>query len=216
MRKSALDAAKTLVDEKTGTVKLFDPPFDGKKRYGYISAYPEGVRENGGQYTHAAVWYLIACCRAGDKAEANRVLRLLNPVKRCRDAEKNAAYKGEPYVLAGDVYTNPDNAGRAGWTWYTGSAAWMYKAVIEEMLGVKKLGDSLRFSTPMIDAPERVRLEYDRDGTTYVLRFERSEKKGLRINGVNYTNSTILHLEKNAGRKEVTVLFEDRDDKSPK
>lgn len=215
MRKSALDAAKTLVDEKTGTVKLFDPPFDGKKRYGYISAYPEGVRENGGQYTHAAVWYLIACCRAGDKREANRVLRLLNPVKRCRDADKNAAYKGEPYVLAGDVYTNPDNAGRAGWTWYTGSAAWLYKAVIEEMLGVKKRGESLVFSAPTIDYPERVTLEYDYEGTTYVVRFEKAEKKGLRIKGVNYTNSTILHLEKNAGREEVTVLFEDRDEKSP-
>lgn len=207
MRKSCMSAAKSLVDEKAGAVKLFSPPFNGKKRYGYISSYPEGVRENGGQYTHAAVWYLLACCKAGDKEEANRVLRLLDPVRRCADAEKNRRYKGEPYVLAGDVYTNRDNVGRAGWTWYTGSAAWLYKVITEEMLGVKKRGDSLEFSSPLLDGAENTVLRYDHKGTRYLIKFENAGRKGLRTGGVNYTNCSTLALKENRGEVEVTVLY---------
>ena len=206
-RKIAMDAARTLVDEDCGAVRLFDPPFDGKKRYGYISSYPQGVRENGGQYTHAAVWYLLACCKAGDKEEANRILRLLNPVERCRDQGKNAAYKGEPYVLAGDVYTNTDNPGRAGWTWYTGSAAWLYKVVIEEMLGVRKRGDSLEFSKPLLDCADVSVLEYGYKGTVYEVSFENAGFTGIRINGVNYTNCRTVALKENAGKISLTVLY---------
>lgn len=207
MRKSAMKEAKSLVDEEAGAVKLFSPPFDGKARYGYISSYPEGVRENGGQYTHAAVWYLLACCRAGDKAEANRVLKLLNPAVRCMDREKNASYKGEPYVLAGDVYTNTDNVGRAGWTWYTGSASWLYKVITEEMLGVKKRGDMLEFSPPLLDNAQEVKLEYAYCGTKYIIRFENAGSRGIRTGGVNYTNSTVLPLKKDKGEVEVTVFY---------
>ncbi len=206
-RKSAMKAAKTLVDEKTGAVKLFSPPFNGKKRYGYISSYPEGVRENGGQYTHAAVWYLLACCRAGDKEEANRVLKLLNPVERCADGEKNARYKGEPYVLAGDVYTNKDNPGRAGWSWYTGSAAWLYKVIVEEMFGIKKRGDFLEFSAPLSDNADKAVLCYEYRGTRYLIKFENAGRKGLRTGGVNYTNCSTLALKENRGEVEVTVLY---------
>ena len=208
-RKSAMQAAKTLVDENCGAIKLFDPPFDASARYGYISSYPRGVRENGGQYTHAAVWYLLACCRAGDAEEANRILGLLNPVKRCIDPIANEKYKGEPYVLAGDVYTNPDNPGRAGWTWYTGSAAWLFKVITEEMLGVKKRGDSLVFSTPVLANAEDAVLTYEYKDTKYRIRFERSDKKGLRIRGVNYTNCSTLALKENCGETQVTVLFTD-------
>ena len=206
-RKSAMCAAKSLIDENAGAVRLFSPPFDGKVRYGYISSYPQGVRENGGQYTHAAVWYLLACCKAGDKEEANRVLKMLNPVERCRDKDKNAAYKAEPYVLAGDVYTSEDNVGRAGWTWYTGSAAWLYKVILEEMLGIKKRGDSLVFSPPLLDKAQDARAEYVYEGTTYVIGFENSGMRGIRQNGVNYTNCSVLPLKKNRGRIEITVLF---------
>lgn len=207
MRQSAMKAAKELVDVNAGAVKLFSPPFGGGRRYGYISSYPEGVRENGGQYTHAAVWYLLACCKAGDKQQANKVLKLLNPVERCCDSDKNAAYKGEPYVLAGDVYTNKDNVGRAGWTWYTGSAAWLYKVIVEEMLGVKKRGETLEFSPPMIDNAERVKLRYEYEGTLYVIGFENTGSRGIRKGGVNYTNSTVLPLKKQRGEVSVTVLF---------
>ena len=207
MRQSAMKAAKELVDLNAGAVKLFSPPFDGGRRYGYISSYPEGVRENGGQYTHAAVWYLLACCKAGDKQQANKVLKLLNPVERCCDSDKNAAYKGEPYVLAGDVYTNKDNVGRAGWTWYTGSAAWLYKVIVEEMLGVKKRGETLEFSPPMIDNAERVKLRYEYEGTLYVIGFENTGSRGIRTGGVNYTNSSVLPLKRQRGEVNVTVLF---------
>ena len=207
MRDSALNAAKDLVDENTGAVKLFSPPFDARKRYGYISSYPEGVRENGGQYTHAAVWYLLACCRAGDKEQANRILKLLNPVARCRDTVQNAGYKGEPYVLAGDVYTNKDNPGRAGWTWYTGSAAWLYKVIVEEMLGIRKRGNTLEFSPPILGNAEKVRLKYSYEGTLYVINFENTGSRGIRTGGVNYTNSTVLPLRKQRGEIYVTVLY---------
>lgn len=207
MRKSAMKAAKTLVDEECGAVKLFAPPFDGKARYGYISSYPEGVRENGGQYTHAAVWYLLACCRAGDKAEANRVLKILNPVTRCKDKEKNSAYMAEPYVLAGDVYTNKDNRGRAGWTWYTGSAAWLYKVITEEMLGIRKRGEELEFGEPLLENAEDAVFEYVYRDTLYEIRFEKSDRRGIRTGGVNYTNCMVLPLKNKGGRIEVTVLF---------
>lgn len=205
-RESAMKAAKTLVDEKCGAVRLFNPPFDGSKRYGYISSYPQGVRENGGQYTHAAVWYLLACCKAGDKKEANRVLKILNPVARCTDFEKNKAYKAEPYVLAGDVYTNKDNEGRAGWTWYTGSAAWLYKVITEEMLGIKKRGETLVLSAPVIENADKIIFRYRYKGTIYQINYEYSEIKGIRIGGVNYTNSHTVPLKENAGTVRVTVL----------
>lgn len=206
-RKSAMLAARSLVDAEAGAIKLFSPPFNGKKRYGYISSYPEGVRENGGQYTHAAVWYLLACCIAGDREEANAALRLLNPTERCKDADKNAAYKGEPYVLAGDVYTNRDNVGRAGWTWYTGSAAWLYKVIIEEMFGVRKRGETLEFSAPVYDGADRAELKYSYKGTLYRIKFERTGRKGLRTGGVNYSNCSTLALKENRGEVEVTVLY---------
>ncbi|HIU81134.1 MAG TPA: hypothetical protein IAB11_01415, partial [Candidatus Ornithoclostridium faecavium] len=151
--------------------------------------------------------YLLACCKAGDKQQANKVLRLLNPVERCCDSDKNAAYKGEPYVLAGDVYTNKDNVGRAGWTWYTGSAAWLYKVIVEEMLGVKKRGETLEFSPPMIDNAERVKLRYEYEGTLYVIGFENTGSRGIRTGGVNYTNSSVLPLKRQRGEVNVTVLF---------
>jgi cyclic beta-1,2-glucan synthetase len=130
------------VDEKL--VLLFTPPFDiSTPSPGYISGYPPGVRENGGQYTHAALWLAMAFARKGDGNRAGEILRILNPIEHARDDRDVWRYTVEPYVVAADVYRLPGRIGQGGWSWYTGSAAWMYRVWTEEVLGMKKRGDRL-------------------------------------------------------------------------
>lgn len=132
---SALNSAeKYLVDRKLNIVKLLYPPFDNpRKNPGYIKAYVPGVRENGGQYTHAAIWLAKAYFDIGNKKKGLDILKIINPIEHSNTHKKALKYMVEPYVLAADVYSNVDHEGRGGWTWYTGSAAWMYK-VIEDNL----------------------------------------------------------------------------------
>ena len=137
--KLALEAVdQRLVRRDLRVVQLFDPPFDSSNlEPGYIKGYVPGVRENGGQYTHAAVWTAMAFAQRGDTARAWDVFDLINPVHHGDTEAAIATYKVEPYVVAADVYTNPQHAGRGGWTWYTGSAAWMYQLVTESLLGIR-------------------------------------------------------------------------------
>ncbi|MCM2311750.1 MAG: glycosyl transferase, partial [Steroidobacteraceae bacterium] len=123
---------------------LLTPPFDRSvPDPGYIRAYPPGIRENGGQYTHAAAWSVIAFAQLGDGDKAAEVFSILNPINRTRTHEDVLRYKVEPYVVAADVYSQPPHVGRGGWTWYTGSAAWMYRAGLEWMLGCRVRGTTL-------------------------------------------------------------------------
>jgi cyclic beta-1,2-glucan synthetase len=142
---SAMAAAYDhLVDPELGMVRLFTPPFDKTdKEPGYIKAYPPGVRENGGQYTHAATWFVIALARMGRTDDAYRCFQMLNPVSHARDEASAERYRVEPYVVAADVYAEGEKAGRGGWTWYTGSAGWLYRAAIEGILGIQREGDNL-------------------------------------------------------------------------
>jgi cyclic beta-1,2-glucan synthetase len=137
--KQALESAwRHLVRQNEGLVLLFEPPFDrSEPSPGYIKGYPPGVRENGGQYTHAALWLAMASARTGDGERAVQLLRMLNPIEHARDAESVRLYGVEPYVVAADVYRLPGRIGQGGWTWYTGSSAWMYRAWIEEVLGLQ-------------------------------------------------------------------------------
>ncbi len=147
---AALDSR--LVDRSLRVIKLFDPPFDKSAlEPGYIKGYVPGVRENGGQYTHAAVWAVMAFAAAGDTQRAWELFDLINPVHHGNDAASIATYKVEPYVVAADVYTNPQHAGRGGWTWYTGSAGWMYRLILESLLGIKLEVDRLRVE-PLVPA----------------------------------------------------------------
>ena len=128
----------------SGIVLLFTPPFDdGPIDPGYIKGYPPGVRENGGQYTHAAIWVAMAHARLGDGARAVEILRMLNPVEHARTPEAVERYRVEPYVVAADVYSLEGHVGQGGWTWYTGSAGWMYRVWIEEVLGLRVRGGEL-------------------------------------------------------------------------
>jgi cyclic beta-1,2-glucan synthetase len=141
----AMDSVRThLIRRDARVVLLLSPPFDSSTPDpGYIRGYPPGVRENGGQYTHAALWTLMAVARLGSGDEAVELFHLLNPINHARTPADVARYMVEPYVVAADVYAHPAHAGRGGWTWYTGSAAWMYRAGLEAILGLRRRGDTL-------------------------------------------------------------------------
>lgn len=141
----AMDSAmRRLVRPEDGTVLLFTPPFDTSRPHpGYIMGYPPGTRENGGQYTHGALWLAQAQTRLGDGAAAVKILQITNPAERTLLPEGVVKYRGEPYVAAADVSSSPLRTGASGWTWYTGSAGWMYRIWLEDVLGFRLKGKSL-------------------------------------------------------------------------
>jgi cyclic beta-1,2-glucan synthetase len=136
----AMDSVRThLVRRGAQVLLLLAPPFDRSEQDpGYIKGYPPGVRENGGQYTHAALWVVMAMAKLGSGDEAVELFHMLNPINHTRTTADVERYQGEPYVVAGDVCAHPAHAGRAGWTWYTGSAGWMYRVGIESILGLRR------------------------------------------------------------------------------
>lgn len=140
-------AYQHLVKKDAGIIQLLDPPFDKSSlNPGYIKGYVPGVRENGGQYTHAAVWFVMALMELKQNEKGWELLQMINPVNRGSNEELVDRYKVEPYVIAADVYAEISHLGRGGWTWYTGSAGWMYQLIIEYFLGIKKQGDKLYFN----------------------------------------------------------------------
>lgn len=149
---SALDAMEAeLVDEATGIIRLLKPAFDKTPNDpGYIKGYLPGVRENGGQYTHAALWAVKALAEAGRHDRAARLLAMLSPISHSRTVEAADRYRVEPYVVAADVYGEPPHVGRGGWTWYTGSAGWMYRVAIESILGFRVVDGSWIELSPAI------------------------------------------------------------------
>jgi cellobiose phosphorylase len=136
---------RRLIRRDAGLVQLFDPPFDtAPLNPGYVKGYVPGVRENGGQYTHAAIWTIMAFAEVGRVELAWELFSMINPIAHGRMPEDIATYKVEPYVVAADIYSKPPHTGRGGWTWYTGSAAWMYRLIIETLLGVRLQNGRLR------------------------------------------------------------------------
>ncbi|TMA76931.1 MAG: glycosyltransferase 36 associated protein, partial [Deltaproteobacteria bacterium] len=133
-----------LVRRGDGLVLLFTPPFDHPARDpGYVQGYLPGVRENGGQYTHAALWAVLAFAALGEGDKAGELFAILNPINHTSTRAGVHRYKVEPYVAAADVYAEPPHVGRGGWTWYTGSAGWMHRAGIEWILGFRVRGGTL-------------------------------------------------------------------------
>jgi len=142
MAMEALD--RRLVRRKDALIQLLDPPFDKSDlNPGYIKGYVPGVRENGGQYTHAAVWAAMAFAALGDNRRAWELFGMIDPVNHAKSPEAMATYKVEPYVIAADVYALWPHIGRGGWTWYTGSAGWMYRLIVESLLGLRLEVDRL-------------------------------------------------------------------------
>ncbi|HEV7473821.1 MAG TPA: hypothetical protein VGN90_07220, partial [Pyrinomonadaceae bacterium] len=162
-----------LIRRGDGLVILFTPPFDkGKLDVGYIKGYVPGVRENGGQYTHAALWTLIAFAILGDGERAGELFSLLNPVNHSSTRAGLHKYKVEPYVAVGDVYAVPPHTGRGGWTWYTGSAGWMYRAGLESILGFKLQGDRLKIDPCVPRWWRDFEITYRRGRTTFRIKVE--------------------------------------------
>ncbi len=165
-----------LVKPDTGVIQLLDPPFDRIEHDpGYIRGYVPGVRENGGQYTHAAVWAAMAFAELGDNERAWELAGMINPVHHARDAQAVRRYKVEPYVLAADVYAVAPHQGRGGWTWYTGSAGWMYRLLTESLLGLYREGSELLLKPCIPSDWTRYQLRYRHGGTDYVIEVEQSE-----------------------------------------
>jgi cellobiose phosphorylase len=142
----AMDAVdRRLVRRDHALIQLLDPPFDKSMlNPGYIKGYVPGVRENWGQYTHAAIWAAMAFAALGDSQRAWELLAMINPVNHARSPDGIATYKVEPYVVAAEVYALSPHIGRGGWTWYTGSAGWMYRLIVESLLGLRLEVDKLR------------------------------------------------------------------------
>jgi cellobiose phosphorylase len=164
---------RLLVDHPHRLARLFTPPFDGgPQNPGYIKGYPPGVRENGGQYTHGATWSIFAWARLGDGERAGALFDLLNPIRHSDSVEAIARYKVEPYVVSADVYSVDPHIGRGGWTWYTGSAAWLYRAGLEAVLGFHLSGDTLRIDPCIPKTWPGFELAYQHRGQQHVSRYD--------------------------------------------
>ena len=174
-----------LVDHDARLIRLLTPPFDkGVHDPGYIKGYVPGVRENGAQYTHAALWAVMAAARRGESERAFDWFQLLNPFTHTDSPEGVARYRVEPYVVAADVYTLAKDTGRGGWTWYTGSASWMYRVGLEEIVGLRKEGDTLRFDPCVPETWPELRVTYRFGGAMYAIRLERPaelRRRGARV-----------------------------------
>lgn len=186
-----------LIRRGDGLVILFTPPFDsGHLDPGYIKGYVPGVRENGGQYTHAAIWTLIAFAMLGDGERAGELFALLNPVNHSSTRAGLHKYKVEPYVAVGDVYAVPPHTGRGGWTWYTGSAGWMYRAGLEYILGFRLRGEKLTINPCVPRWWREFEITYRRGQSTYAIKVENplSVSAGiasLELDGVEQPNDFV-------------------------
>jgi cyclic beta-1,2-glucan synthetase len=166
---------KHLVRKQDKLVLLFTPPFDQSLPHpGYIRAYPPGVRENGGQYTHAALWVAMAFVRMRDAARAVDILQMLNPVEHARTPEEFSKYETEPYAVAADVYSVEKQTGRGGWSWYTGSAGWMYRVWLEEVLGFKLRGNRLTIQPTIPDDWPGYAIDFRYGRTAYHIEVDNS------------------------------------------
>jgi cyclic beta-1,2-glucan synthetase len=162
-----------LVDAEAGLIRLFTPPFDkAPEDPGYIKGYPPGIRENGGQYNHAAAWSVIAFALLGDGDQAARLFAILNPIRRTSTRADVHRYKVEPYVASADVYSTPPHVGRGGWTWYTGTAGWMYRAGLEWILGFRVRGSTLSIDPCVPVAWRGFEIEFRHRSTRYHIAVE--------------------------------------------
>jgi len=184
-----------LIRRESKVIQLFDPPFDKSPlNPGYIKGYIPGVRENGGQYTHGAIWTAMAFALMGENERAWELFALLNPMQHAATAEQIATYKVEPYVIAADVYAVAPNIGRGGWTWYTGSAGWMYRFLTETLLGVHLEGNRLRITPRFPAGWTSYKVHYRHRQTVYHITINRLSADGtgeLSLDGQTLAEETI-------------------------
>jgi cellobiose phosphorylase len=193
----AMDAVyEHLVRRDDRLIQLLEPPFDASDLDpGYIRGYVPGVRENGGQYSHAAVWTVMAFAKLGDRSRTWELLKMINPVAHGTTAQNT--YRVEPYVMAADVYATPPHTGRGGWTWYTGSAGWMYRLILESVLGLHLEGNQLSFTPCLPPEWSTYTLDYRYRNTDYHITVMQSDTDRTRvvINGAQQAGETIQLVE---------------------
>ena len=196
-----------LVDKEAGIIKLLDPPFEKSKlEPGYIKAYIPGTRENGGQYTHAAVWTIIAEAMLGFGDKATEFFRMINPIEHARTKDEAKKYKVEPYVIPADIYGG-ELAGRGGWTWYTGSSSWMYEAGIRYILGFNLEKNILKIEPHIQEAWKEYNIRYKYGNSIYNIKVENKNLNGnkrIRIDGKEIEGDEII-LQDNGGIYSVEV-----------
>ncbi|OFY07564.1 MAG: cyclic beta 1-2 glucan synthetase [Bacteroidetes bacterium GWE2_41_25] len=207
-----------LVRYEDSLVQLLDPPFDKSDlNPGYIKGYVPGVRENGGQYTHAAIWVAMAFAKLGDNKKAWEIFSMINPINHSRSPEEVARYKVEPYVIAADVYALSPHVGRGGWTWYTGSAGWMYRLIVESLLGLRLETDKLYIEPCIPSDWDSYKIHYRYRETVYRITVTQlhnvSAESGMILDGTechgNYIPLIDDHREHNAEVKYYPSISKD-------
>jgi cyclic beta-1,2-glucan glucanotransferase len=189
----AMDAVRThLIRRGPKLILLLAPPFDQSTQDpGYIKGYPPGVRENGGQYTHAAVWVVMALARLGSGDEALELFHMLNPLNHTRTAAAVERYKAEPYVVAGDVSAHLAHAGRGGWSWYTGSAGWMYRTGLESILGLERRGTSFKIDPCIPSSWPEYAIVWRFGRTRYEIRVSNPERRCRGVAGAELDGAPV-------------------------
>ena len=199
-----------LVDTENGLIKLLDPPFEkGDLEPGYIKAYLPGTRENGGQYTHSAIWVIIAEALLGFGDKAVEYFRMINPIEHSKTKDGVMKYKVEPYIIPADIYGQGNLAGRGGWTWYTGSSSWMYIAGIKYILGLNIQNGYMTFKPAIASNWKEYFVRYKYGNSIYNIKFikcRENEDKKVVLNG-NVVEDRKIKLEDSSSVNEVEVFF---------
>lgn len=200
-----------LIDKENGIIKLLDPPFEkGKLEPGYIKAYLPGVRENGGQYTHAACWVIIAQTMLGFGDKALELYRMINPIEHSRTKDACNKYKVEPYSMPADIYGASNLAGRGGWTLYTGSASWYYDAGIEYILGIKIENGVMKFEPCIPKDWKEYLIRYKWGKSIYNIKIKNPNQKNTGVEKVFLNGSEVangIRLDGNNGIYNVEVIM---------
>lgn len=209
----AMDSVRArLVSRESNVVLLLSPPFDqSAQEPGYIKGYPPGVRENGGQYTHAAVWFVMAVAKLGRGDEAVELFHMLNPVNHARTMADAQRYKIEPYVIAGDVYARSPHDGRGGWSWYTGAAGWLYRSGLEDILGLRQRGDTFIVDPCIPSTWPECTVTWQYHETRYVITIRNPERRcrgvaAATLDGTT-TNPAAIQLRNDGGVHQVVVTL---------
>ncbi|MBI6873201.1 GH36-type glycosyl hydrolase domain-containing protein [Clostridium aciditolerans] len=206
--KEAMEALeRNLIKDDKGIVLLLTPAFDKSTlEPGYIKGYVPGVRENGGQYTHASIWVILALAKMGYNNKAWKIFNMINPINHAKSYLNCQVYKVEPYVMTADVYAVEPHTGRGGWSWYTGAAGWMYRTGIEAILGLKLIGKQGFMVNPCVpDEWQSYNIYYNRQGCKYSIQIKRAEEKGIWLDGNKLDSGIIPFL--GGGEHEVRVLI---------
>lgn len=202
-----------LIDAENGIIKLLDPPFNKTKlEPGYIKAYLPGVRENGGQYTHAAIWVIIAYTLLGLGDKAVEYYRMINPIEHSRTKEAAIKYKVEPYVISADIYSAENLKGRGGWTWYTGSASWFCRAGLENILGLNIKNGVLRINPCISSKWNEYSIRYIYKTSIYNIKVKNPNEKCTGENQTFYLNGKEIEekqvkLEDNNKINEIEIIL---------